>query len=438
MAKRRIPTRRRQVSRGPSASVDHPAISLRSVAPATALALTPGTAIETEGRAGVIERVLDFSRVLIRETDSRALRTVGIETLCPPPSHEAPVTLPDLSAVAPETWAKAQQRFDAIRPLLDPNYRTRARVNQAARANGCSATTIYAWLRQYRQEGRMTALLPRPRSDRGQLRLPPAVDAVIVGVLEKQYLTPQKRSAAQVNREIERLCRRADLVPPHENTVRARIASLSNDVKVRRREGKAAADAAYTLSAGTVPGVDAPLAVVQIDHTKVDVILVDDILRRPIGRPWITLAIDVFSRMVVGFYISFDPPGTLATGLCIAHAVLPKTGWLTRLEVEGEWPCWGAMRKLHLDNAKEFHGLMLERACAQYGIEIDWRPVKTPRYGGHIERLLGTFATEIHTLPGTTFSNPKARGEYDSEGRAALTLSDFERWLTTLIVPDLS
>jgi putative transposase len=92
------------------------------------------------------------------------------------------------------------------------------------------------------------------------------------------------------------------------------------------------------------------------------------------------------------------------------------------------------MRTLHLDNAKEFHGLMLERACAQYGIEISYRPVKTPRYGGHIERLLGTVATEIHTLPGTTFSNPKARGEYDSEGRAALTLSDFERWLTTFIV----
>jgi hypothetical protein len=34
MAKRRIPTRRRHVNWGPAASVDHPAISLRSAAPA--------------------------------------------------------------------------------------------------------------------------------------------------------------------------------------------------------------------------------------------------------------------------------------------------------------------------------------------------------------------------------------------------------------------
>lgn len=77
---------------------------------------------------------------------------------------------------------------------------------------------------------------------------------------------------------------------------------------------------------------------------------------------------------------------------------------------------------------------MLERACAHYGIEIEWRPIKTPRYGGHSERLLGTFATEIHTLPGATFSNPTAHGEYNAEGPAALKLSNFKRWLTTFIV----
>jgi len=42
----------------------------------------------------------------------------------------------------------------------------------------------------------------------------------------------------------------------------------------------------------------------------------------------LTLAIDVYSRMVVGFCISLDPPGAISTGLCIAHAVLPKEAWL--------------------------------------------------------------------------------------------------------------
>jgi len=87
-----------------------------------------------------------------------------------------------------------------------------------------------------------------------------------------------------------------------------------------------------------------------------------------------------------------------------------------------------------MDNAREFRGNMLKRACDEYGIDIEWRPVARPHFGGHIERLLGTFAKEIHTLPGTTFSNSQERGDYDSVGKAALTLTELEEWLVTFIV----
>src|SRR3546814_15978992 len=36
-------------------------------------------------------------------------------------------------------------------------------------------------------------------------------------------------------------------------------------------------------------------------------------------------------------------------------------------------------------------------------------------------------------LPGTTFSNPDQRGDYDSENKAALTLRELERWLTLAV-----
>ena len=86
------------------------------------------------------------------------------------------------------------------------------------------------------------------------------------------------------------------------------------------------------------------------------------------------------------------------------------------------------------DNAKEFRGNDLRNSCAMYGININWRPVTKPNWGGHIERLIGTFSKEIHELPGTTFSNSKEKGEYKSEKKSALTLSEFEKWLTTYIV----
>jgi putative transposase len=173
---------------------------------------------------------------------------------------------------------------------------------------------------------------------------------------------------------------------------------------------------------------------VQIDHTPLDIILVDEIYRKPLQRPWVTLAFDVYSRMVMGFYISFDPPGALGTGMCLAHAILPKEMWLAKHDIQGEWPCWGVMGTIHADNAKEFRGNMLRRAAEEYGINLEWREVKRPNWGGHIERYLGTLLKEIHTLPGTTFSNIKERKTYNSEAQSALTLTELEKWLTTYIV----
>ena len=47
-----------------------------------------------------------------------------------------------------------------------------------------------------------------------------------------------------------------------------------------------------------------PLEIVQIDHTLVDVIVVYEQSCEPMMRPWITLAIDVLTRMVAGFHLS--------------------------------------------------------------------------------------------------------------------------------------
>src|SRR3546814_10758699 len=53
---------------------------------------------------------------------------------------------------------------------------------------------------------------------------------------------------------------------------------------------------------------------------------------------------------------------------------------------------------------------------------------------GTVERIIGTVMQMIRDeLPGTTFSNPDQRGDYDSENKAALTLRELERWLTLAV-----
>ncbi|UKB79553.1 Mu transposase C-terminal domain-containing protein [Chryseobacterium sp. MEBOG07] len=185
---------------------------------------------------------------------------------------------------------------------------------------------------------------------------------------------------------------------------------------------------------GSFPHANTPLSVVQIDHTPVDIILVDEVFRNPFNRPHLTLAIDVFSRMIVGLHLSFDPPGAAGTGICISNSILPKEMYLEKLSISGEWPCWGVMQTIHVDNAKEFRGNMLRRACENYNINLEFRPPATPEYGGHIERLLGTLSKKIHDLPGTTFSNPQQKSTYKSEKHASFTLEEFEKWLVTYIV----
>jgi putative transposase len=199
---------------------------------------------------------------------------------------------------------------------------------------------------------------------------------------------------------------------------------------LQARRGTKAARAKYQPIIGHFPETGWPLQVVQIDHTLVDAIVVDQVHRRPIGRPWLTIAIDVHSRMVAGFLLSLEPPQATSVALCLAHSVLPKEEWLSRWRIEGAWPVWGKPDTIHVDNGKEFRSEALSRGCQQHGITLDFRPVARPQYGGHIERLIGTMMGEVHVLPGTTFSNIQQKSDYDSEKHACMTLDEMQEWMT--------
>ena len=104
-----------------------------------------------------------------------------------------------------------------------------------------------------------------------------------------------------------------------------------------------------------------------------------------------------------------------------------------QLGVEAEWPMSGKPKALFVDNAAEFKSEAFTRGCQQHGIELGYRPLGRPHYGGIVERIIGTALQQIHELPGTTFSNPTERGQYDSEQMAALTLDELQKWLTLAV-----
>ncbi len=157
-------------------------------------------------------------------------------------------------------------------------------------------------------------------------------------------------------------------------------------------------------------------------------------MRACIGRPWLTLVLDVHTRLVLGFYLSLDPPSATSVALAIAHAIRPKAAWLADRGISVAWPAEGTPEVIRVDNGREFHSCAFERGCEQHGIKVEHRPPATPRFGGHIERLMGTLMKRIHALPGTTFSSVGERGDYPSEDRAVLTFREFERYLALEIL----
>lgn len=398
------------------------------------LAIERGVEVESRGSRFVITHVLDFDAVMAQELATGRMERLPIADLKVPSATKSVDTVPDLSVLDGNDWDEARRRQRVIKALMDLPRRSRADAIRAAADLDVEVTTVYRWLRVYQSTGKLSSLLPhRPTGGRGKSRMNEDADRIIKIAIENFYLTKQQPTVRATADEVARLCRASGLKPPHPNTVRSRVMALAEETRLKRRaHGKSASDR-FTARPGKFDEAQHPLSVVQIDHTKLDIVLVDAIDRLSIGRPWITLAFDVFSRMVVGFFVSLDPPSASTTGLALAHAILPKETWLAKRNISNSWPCWGFPARLHLDNAKEFRGEMLRRACEEYGIEINFRPVATPHFGGHIERMLGTLARALHELPGTTFSNPKQRGDYDSDSKASMTLPQLETWIAEYI-----
>ncbi len=337
----------------------------------------------------------------------------------------------DLSLIPEAAWSEARRRAEVIRPLADRDHRPRHMVQATAMTLGLSERQTYTLLRRCREAGgELTALVPgRSSGGRNRPRTAPASEAALRRVVQDLYLTPRKPTAAEVAREVAGRCRAEELQPPSSSTVRRRLRSLPPADRRRRGEERPEAKPVH----GHAPLIRFPLDLVQVDHTPMDLILVDPLDREPIGRPWLTVAIDVQSRCIAGFHVTLDAPSAVSVGLCLTHVAMDKAPWLALREVEADWPIQGKPRQVGVDNGSEFHSEAFERGCEQHGIAIDWRPPGRPHFGGVVERVIGTLMGLVHGLPGTTFSNVGQRGSYDSDKAACLTLEELERWLAMAV-----
>jgi len=440
------------------------------------LHLAVGTRYVRDGRACVVLQVLRDGRLLVEDQTAGGQAVVRREDLIEAwmkgalrfevrgrgarergeASLSTTYTIADFHLLPEAQRTEAWRRYALIRPLLalPARERTRRAIEQHlydARAHagrddhpegdiGTSRGSVERYLRAFEASGGdIRALAPAmPRRDVGGSRLGAELEGVVQGVFAECRAAPAQRTVRDVYLMIVERVRASNqarspeerLPLPDQSTIYRRLGAdgAGGAAVLRRRPDAGERHAAAAVRLGPRPV--RPLERVEIDHTALDLIVVDEEDRLPIGRPTVTLALDVYSGLPAGVHVGFEAAGYGAAMRCLLHAILPKEDARARYGTAHLWPVYGLPETLVVDNAPHFVGSDLHDACGQLGITLDPTPVRRPWFKGAIERQFRTHNTGlIHGLPGTTFSNVLERGEYDAEGAACISLVRFREIL---------
>ncbi len=211
--------------------------------------------------------------------------------------------------------------------------------------------------------------------------------------IEDQHLTLEQSNIRTAHGQYVKVCDERGLYKVSYETFRNRIEKTKNAEELaRKRKGKRPAyklKPFYIELTYTTPRHgERPFEIAHIDHTLLDIELINPRTLENLGRPWLTLMIDAYSRRILAFYISFEPPSYRScmnvTRICgLRHKCLPQI--------------------IFVDNGKEFKSTYFEVLIASKEMTKKERPPAQSRFGSVMERMFNTTNTEfIHTLQGNT------------------------------------
>lgn len=257
------------------------------------------------------------------------------------------------------------------------------------------------------------------------------IERIVEQIIRIKYLSKSRPSVRavydaikdRINKENKYRDPSGKLPTPHVSSVHKKIAQLDPYEVDKARRGKKYADQMHR-SHKQGPRPQRPLERVECDHTKIDMMVVDTETRLPLGRPMLTTIIDVYTKMIVGMYLSFHGEGALSVMQCLLHAIRPKSYIKLKYPtLEHDWPIYGIPEVIVTDNGSGFHSRHYKDACLQLGIDSQHSPLMQPWFRATIERWFGTLNKGLlHRLPGTTFSNIFEKGDYDPKKNALISL----------------
>lgn len=196
-------------------------------------------------------------------------------------------------------------------------------------------------------------------------------------------------------------CSAANLPQPSQKTYGKYLRKLTGEhERILKTQGEKAAYATqeicWNLQSSSPPHGSRPWEVVHIDHTELDVQLIDSRTNEAIGRPWLTVMIDAYTRLVLAYVISMDKPNKYILMLLMRECIRRN----------GRVP-----DRVVVDQGPEFQSIFWEILLLRLGIIKLERPTAQSHFGSIVERNFGTTNTAfIHFLQGSTEHMKDPRG----------------------------
>lgn len=389
-------------------------------------ALTSGTLTFRTNKMGSI------ARPIRKESEARKQLPTDIKTA---DSKRAKIRLAYVRATigVPSTQAAIERAIDEVWLSL-----------KAPESKKPGWISVYRWARAYSEAGQAPAVLVAAHTDKGNRTERHSQDVIEIcdEAVDTVYMTLERPGVQHVLDIARAQTRKANLLRPKSGQLllptRRLVQRFIDDIPEYDRHVARYGRESARKKFRTVRGhrmTQAPLQRAEMDHTRMDLFAVDDVHGLPLGRPWLTILIDDFSRCVLGFCLSFEPPSRATVARCLRHAFMPKTGLRAEYpDMKNNWIAFGVVAELVMDGGTEFHSEDLENICFELDIEQHFSPRKTPWFKGKVERFQGTMNRGVTVeTPGKTFTGILERDDYDPKKHAVVTMSALRhlihRWI---------
>ncbi|WP_210313140.1 DDE-type integrase/transposase/recombinase [Methylorubrum rhodesianum] len=301
-------------------------------------------------------------------------------------------------------------------------------------ADAPSGAALLQWYRRYQRSGRcLSALVPqRHHQGNRKPRLWTPAYEIMNRFAVAQYLQPERPRATDifcmVRDEIRRVARQAGMdaaqiesVIPDIQSFYRTISKIESREKTYYRDARTKADRTHRIK-GRGPRYQRPGEAVQIDSTKLPIVVRDPATGLRFKQVTLTIVIDLATRAIIGFYIGLEE-GYPTIQEALRMAMLPKT-WLANLPGI-DHPVMGTCRpgKAITDQGADYRSNDLVMACGQLGIRLLHAPAGRPDLKGIVERQFREVKEVLFSgMPGSLFKNGERRPEYDAAGNAKLNL----------------